>query len=257
MVIAAISSALDQHVIIPEIIVVDDGSIDGSAAIIKNKFPSVTIIPLPGLGPGMARNAGVEAAGGDILMFLDSDDVWHAHHVENLVKVINSGYQIAYGVTTTRDEINGREFLIPENSAGSSGDCFDALCNWCFLVPSATAMTRKAFDAAGGFGPETLGEDWCFFLRLAARYPFGFFAETPITLRRLHGGSLCSTLNAKNLLTLTENLRNTLKKEKRTRPQGFARIDTMKKLIMTRGTEFKTIQDLYLALHREEVSCLY
>jgi glycosyltransferase involved in cell wall biosynthesis len=75
MVQEAITSALKQTIPPQEIIVVDDGSDDDTVAVISRRFPMVGIVRLPGLGAGPARNAGVEAASGNIIMFLDSDDL--------------------------------------------------------------------------------------------------------------------------------------------------------------------------------------
>jgi len=55
-------------------IVVDDGSIDHTSEDLSRRFPDVKVVRLSGMGPGPARNAGVNAASGDVLMFLDSDE---------------------------------------------------------------------------------------------------------------------------------------------------------------------------------------
>ena len=83
------------------------------------------------------------------------------------------------------------DFLIPENGVGIEGDCFEPLLRWCFLVPSSVAVSREVFQAVGGFESVACGEDWIFFLKLSALFPFGFAGPHPITLRRLHQGSLC------------------------------------------------------------------
>src|SRR5215469_1771144 len=74
---AAVESALRQSYANVEVIVVDDGSTDGSAAIITNKYPSVSLICTPNRGPGAARNQGLRAAHGEWIQFLDADDVLH------------------------------------------------------------------------------------------------------------------------------------------------------------------------------------
>lgn len=250
----AIDSVMRQTQAELEIVVVDDGSTDNTFAETRRQFPAVQIVRLPGLGPGLARDAGVKACSGDILMFLDSDDIWYDHHAADLLAVIKRGFQVAYGVTITRNEISNNEFLIPADGNGRSGDCFTSLINWCFLVPSSIAMTREAYSLAGGFGPEPIGEDWCFFLRLAARFPFGFSNSTPITLRRLHKESLCYLTNADKLLTLVRHLTATLRSEEKTRPADLVQLARMEQVIKNRGNGFRTVQDWYLAL-QEELSC--
>ena len=76
MVLRAIESALVQEAWDPEVVVVDDGSKDGTREAVSACFPEVKLISTAGLGPGLARNEGARAATGQVLMFLDSDDIW-------------------------------------------------------------------------------------------------------------------------------------------------------------------------------------
>jgi glycosyltransferase involved in cell wall biosynthesis len=71
---AALDSIAAQDYVPIEVIVVDDGSTDGSADIARER--GVTLVPQANRGPAAARNAGVDRARGDILAFLDQDDVW-------------------------------------------------------------------------------------------------------------------------------------------------------------------------------------
>ena len=73
---AAIQSVLDQGHAPLEVIVVDDGSTDGSAAVARQFGPPVRYLWQEQQGPGAARNRGVDAAGGELLAFLDADDLW-------------------------------------------------------------------------------------------------------------------------------------------------------------------------------------
>jgi glycosyltransferase involved in cell wall biosynthesis len=74
--VASIESALAQTVEPAEVIVVDDGSTDASSKIARAFGPPVRVLTQPNLGPAAARNLGVEHAGGDLLAFLDADDLW-------------------------------------------------------------------------------------------------------------------------------------------------------------------------------------
>ena len=98
MTLEAIKSVMDQRCPGMEIILIDDGSTDNTLAAAATRFPDIHTLKLHGAGPGPARNAGAAAASGDILMFLDSDDIWFENHVQQLVKTLNRGFEVAYGV---------------------------------------------------------------------------------------------------------------------------------------------------------------
>jgi len=79
----AIESVLSQTKPVNEIIVVDDGSTDGSEAIIRKAFGSaIRIIRQPNRGVGYARRTGIDAANGSWIAFLDSDDKWNPKKIE-------------------------------------------------------------------------------------------------------------------------------------------------------------------------------
>ena len=77
----AIESALSQTVPPREVVVVDDGSTDGTAAMVRS-FDGVRLVTQPPLGVGSARNAALEASTGEFLGYLDADDIWEPHKLE-------------------------------------------------------------------------------------------------------------------------------------------------------------------------------
>jgi len=87
----AIESVLAQAYEPLEIIVVDDGSTDATAAITRRFAPAVVCIGQPNAGIGAARNRGVDAAGGELLAFLDADDLWTPGRLRRQVDQIASG----------------------------------------------------------------------------------------------------------------------------------------------------------------------
>jgi len=245
----AIASVVAQDTPVREIIVVDDGSTDNTATLVAARFSEARLLQRSGLGPGLARNAGVAEACGDVVMFLDSDDVWLPGHVASLVRTLARGYSVAYGVTKNYDQLGGGEFCIPEPGMAVEGHCLAALARWCFLLPSAMAVKTEAFAAVGGFGGGELGEDWSFFIRLARRFPFGFCGEEPITLRHLHHGSLCNCADGERLETLLASVSLALAEaeaslEERDRFQALAD--------WTRQQgDWQTIQQWYISLKQE------
>ncbi len=253
MTLAAIESVKQQQYAGIEIIVVDDGSADNTLDAVAALFPGITTLKLDGVGPGQARNAGAAAAQGDILMFLDSDDLWLEDHVQQLLNVFARGFKVAYGVARTRHEIGGADFLIPENGAGIEGDCFNALTHWCFMVPSAMALKRETFQEIGGFAPLPFGEDWVFFLKLAARFPFGFAGPRPITLRRLHRDSLCFFSNKKKLLAIISQVLTVLENEPRATAAHRRHFKKLHTWTAANTMEWSTVQDWYLSMVQEKI----
>ena len=246
----AIASVVGQDTPVSEIIVVDDGSTDNTAALVAARFPEVRLLQRSGLGPGLARNAGVAAACGEVVMFLDSDDVWLDGHVASLVRTLAQGYPVAYGVTRNSDQLGGGEFFIPEPGMAIEGHCLADLARWCFLVPSAMGVETEAFAAVGGFGPGELGEDWSFFIRLAHRFPFGFCGEEPITLRYLHPGSLCNGADSERLESLLASVSVALA-ETGAASEDVSRFQALADWTRQQG-DWQTIQQWYLSLKQEE-----
>ena len=253
MVLAAIESVKQQNHAGMEVIVVDDGSTDETLAEVCRRFPDVKTVELAGAGPGTARNVGVAVSRGDILMFLASDDIWLDRHVPQLIDSLNRGYPVAYGVVHTINEVGDADFLIPDNGGGIEGDCFPALVRWCFLVPSAMAVTREAFRAVDGFAPLSRGEDWTFFLKLAARYPFGFAGPEPITLRRLHRGSLSFQCGREKLLAIIRQVFTLLKNEPRATTMDCRHFVRLHEWTAVNMSHDSTVQDWYLAMVQEKI----
>jgi len=247
----AIASVVAQDTPVSEIIVVDDGSTDHTAAFVAARFPEVRLVQRSGLGPGLARNAGVAEACGEVVMFLDSDDVWLSDHAASLMRTLARGYSVAYGVTKNYDQVGGGEFCIPEPGTAVEGHCLAALARWCFLLLSSMAVKTEAFAAVGGFGGGELGEDWSFLIRLARRFSFGFCGEEPITLRHLHHGSLCNCASSDRLNALLVSVGLALA-EAEASCEEISRFQALAEWTRRQG-DWQTIQQWYISLKQEEV----
>ncbi len=244
----AIESVLSQKLKVDEIVVVDDGSTDGTPAFLRKRYPFVKIVMAKGAGPGKARNLGAGAASAEILFFLDSDDTWHQEHTLRLSSAFARGFHVAYGRTETRDVITGSTFFIPEPGYEIEGKCLNELLRWCHLVPSSLAVTRLAFEQVGGFPGCLVGEDWLFFLRLAMHYEF-YFCSSVTTFRRLHEESLsCSRAwKGSELLDLVRKVEELALSSHMVDETTVNIVASMRKLVKENCACWRTIQDWYVA----------
>ena len=127
------------------------------------------------------------------------------------------------------------------------------LLRWCFLVPSAMALKRETFQEIGGFAPVSCGEDWMFFLKLAAKFPFGFAGPEPVTLRRLHRGSLCFLSDKKKLLAIITQMLSVLENEPRATVTDWNHFKMLRDWTADNMTQWSTVQDWYLAMLQEKI----
>lgn len=161
----AIESALNQTTA-AEVIVVDDGSPDDVPAVC-DRYPQVKYIRQSNQGLGAARNAGVLAAAGEFLVFLDADDILLPTAVQDGLECIqrNPDTVLAYG----RGELvtNGQS-AYPEHYPRQAG-AYEDLLRQNFIWMINFAITRRsAFKEVGGFDSSLeAGEDYDLYLRLA------------------------------------------------------------------------------------------
>ncbi len=185
-VLQAIASVLAQTCRPDEVIVVDDGSTDGSAAAIRKAFPAITVIRQENCGVSAARNTGIRAATGDWLTFLDSDDEWKP---EKLKKQLTYTIEREKFRVSQTDEIwirNGRFVNPMKKHEKKEGWFFKEALKLCLVSPSAVIIRSDVFREIGLFD-ETLPacEDYDFWLRVLAREPIGFLPEKLVIK---HGG---------------------------------------------------------------------
>ena len=153
-------SLLAQTVPASEIIVVDDGSTDDTAAVAARFGPRVKIIQRANGGPAAARNTGFAASTGDFLHFFDSDDLAAPNkHQVQLTALIARDADIAYG-PWVKGQFQGNRFLpsnqvFQQNGLPLQNKMVQALLTSWSVVPHAALFRRSIVEMAGGF-PENL-----------------------------------------------------------------------------------------------------
>lgn len=173
---AAIDSVRAQTVGDWELVVVDDGSTDGSAAVAEAcGDPRVRVLRLGrNRGAAGARNAGVGVSRGELIAFLDSDDTWTPDKLKIQTAALDRAPDLGgltMGFDLIRQASGRRERRRPQDGAAT----LPYLLDGCHVSPGSTLMVRRAFwETVGPFEPNLKRfEDWDWLLRAAAHGPIG------------------------------------------------------------------------------------
>lgn len=175
----ALNSVLNQQNVSFEVLVIDDGSTDGTRELIAGSFPQVSYFYQQNQGPSAARNRGIENARGTWIAFLDSDDEWMPGKLEAQLGFFFA--EPSYRIAQT-EEIwirNGKRVNAMNKHKKYGGWIFEKCLPLCNVSPSAVMVHRKLFDEIGLFD-ETLPacEDYDLWLRIAAKNPIGLLEKT-------------------------------------------------------------------------------
>ena len=174
-----------------ELLVVDDGSTDGTAAKAESyRDDRIRVLRGPRVGVlTQLRNTGIESSCGDAVALLDSDDVWLPEKLERQVAVLAGRPEVGVVHTAAAALVDGERREMPR---APSGPAFRNMLETNFLVSSSVLVRRDLFERLGAFDPDPLlhyAPDFDLWLRYASRTEFAYLDEV-LLLYRVHGNQM-------------------------------------------------------------------
>ncbi len=166
-----------------EIIVIDDGSTDNTATVVKklaNEDKRINYIHQQNGGVSSARNHGYKLSKGKYIAFLDADDIWLPDNIGKKVEYLQSDPDTGL-VHSDALLIDENDNSLEETKQGKSGYILDDLLLWkgtCIPAPSSILVRREVLEEAGTFDTElSTSADQELFFRVAAKYKIGRVPE--------------------------------------------------------------------------------
>jgi len=178
-----------------ELIIVDDGSTDGTGRYLENlpiKSCPAKNISLEHSGfPGRVRNAGARAAEGKYLAFLDSDDLWEQEKLAKQMNYLSTNPKIELCHTREVWLRNGTLVSQSKQRHKREGDIFKHALKKCIIGPSTVMLSSRLFTETGGFSEDMeIAEDYELWLRLTNDYEVGYIDELLVIKRGGHEDQL-------------------------------------------------------------------
>ena len=182
----AIDSILKQTSSVNEIIIVDNGSTDGTRDMIQSNFAMVTYVTELKRGVSAARNKGISIANGQWIAFLDSDDAWLPAKLEQQLKAYDDNKNIRLIHT---DEIwyrKGKHVNQMKKHKKRGGNIFEYCLPLCCISPSSVLLHKDLVKDVGLFDENLPAcEDYDMWLRITAKEPV-LYVDEPLTVK--YGG---------------------------------------------------------------------
>lgn len=247
-ILRSLKSVLEQTYTELEVLVIDDGSTDGTADIVKGvEDARVRYIALEkNSGPANARNVGVEMASGEWIAFQDSDDYWYKDKLEKQMRYVQDHpeYSVLYCMYNAKMD-SGINITVPTEPwpERMEGDMLKVLLERNVIGAPTMLMKRCSFFECGGFNTEYRAlEDWEFVVRLAKECKIGFVSECLMDVYMLDGGvssdlgayfeCRCKIMATYKSQMIQEGVLNAVMEDILNRAQNYGMLELVKKLMM-------------------------
>jgi glycosyltransferase involved in cell wall biosynthesis len=192
----AIDSACAQTYKDYEILVVDDGSTDGTKDVATKYGRKLTYLYQQNQGVSAARNHAISKSSGELLAYLDADDMWYPEKLERQVAFLDAHQECGMvhsemSVINEQDEILHIRFYEETTRSVPQGYCLRTLLLRCHIQPVTVLERRSSFDRAGVFDTRLpITQDYLHWIMIAADgQAVGYLAE-PLGKYRWRTGSL-------------------------------------------------------------------
>jgi glycosyltransferase involved in cell wall biosynthesis len=199
----ALESILHQSHLPDEIVIVDDGSVDDTARIARDFVGgNIRYIYQENQGLAAARNTGIRATSGDVLVFLDADDIWLEHKTQEQLNILASDSSIGLvsGHRIWWEPETDQKKLIKHNLP-KTGPKTDILIDNVIGNASMIMIRRSVLDKVGWFDPALRwAEDSDLWIRVASETKIAV-VDSPVIIYRSHPASLSHQNHYRNLST--------------------------------------------------------
>jgi len=205
----AIESVLSQTRPAEEVLVVDGGSTDGTREAVSN-YPSVDLLLVENSNISRARNTGIERSTGDLIAFLDADDMWMEDKLKRQVAQFERDGDLGLVYTDFYRATPENEIKSMRRSRSLSDDraAEQLFKKGAAIIPSSAMISRDCLSDVGAFDPSLpIAEDRELWFRIAAEWPVHRITD-PLVRRREREGSLGSDIEGRveHLEKMTEKM---------------------------------------------------
>jgi glycosyltransferase involved in cell wall biosynthesis len=204
LIVEALESVFEQTYQDFEIIIVDDASTDDSYELLGPYLSRIRFVRQEHAGSAVARNRGVLSSTGELIAFLDADDLWLPTKLQKQIEYLgnNPDCILVYADFTKSDTGgDGPLSALMSREHWQVGAEFESLLRQNFVHTSSVIVRKDALSESGLFDPVlTNAQDWDLWIRLASVGKFGFIDEV-LSHYRMHGNQSVNTLRfARNVV---------------------------------------------------------